>query len=416
MTHVRAPWWAASVLMLALVGSPGRSAAVGVDGPCKEVVCPGPMGQCDGGKACDPSSGLCVNLPDVAAGTPCEVDRDKCTRDECNGRGFCVRGPQDPICVPGPDLAIDKTAFCECVGPDGPEPRSGTFKDGRWSDDVVFCLNGALDGRACHIAFDIAVTNTGGVGATGVQVLDVLPSAVTFLGATATQGLYDLGTGVWDVGALGSAGSALLTIDVETGSPCGALLAVGASRSDHGGSDDKSHDHKSHDDKSKDDKSHDDKSHDDKSHDHKSDDHSSGDSKSDDHSSHGSKSDDDSSDDVRGRIRNCADLIAVEPPDDDPTNDSDCVIVSLVGGGCHHRVPKWFGRCLDRSSRLLTAAARADSPERARRLLGRAERLLDRANRGMAKLVQRGTMDAGCLDRLAAEVDGLVDEVRHLGP
>jgi uncharacterized repeat protein (TIGR01451 family) len=391
-----------------------------------------------------------VNLPDVPAGTPCEVDRDKCTRDACNGRGFCVRGfvedcddgdkctddrcdrtsgtcvhvedpSNDPICVPGPDLAIDKTAVCECAGP-GPEPRSSAFKDGRWSDDVVFCLDGALDGRPCHIAFDITVTNTGGAGVTGVQVLDVLPPTVAFVGATASQGLYDLGTGVWDVGTLGSAGSALLTIDVATGSPGGALLAAGASRSDHGsgddGSDDKSRDDKS-DDKSGDDKSHDDKSHDDKSDDHgshdsKSDDHSSHDSKSDDHSD--SKSDDDSSDDVRGRIKNCADLIAVEPPDGNPSNDSDCVIVSLAGGGCHRKLPRWLGRCLDRSSRMLTAAARADSPERARRLLRRAERALDRANRGMAKLAQRGGMDGRCLDRLGAEVDGLADEARHLAP
>jgi hypothetical protein len=56
------------------------------------VECPGPSGECDGGETCNPSTGLCVDNDDAAAGTPCEADDDPCTEDECDGTGNCIQG------------------------------------------------------------------------------------------------------------------------------------------------------------------------------------------------------------------------------------------------------------------------------------------------------------------------------------
>jgi uncharacterized repeat protein (TIGR01451 family) len=78
----------------------------------QEVACHPAEGQCDNGKVCEPTTGECVDLPDKPAGTPCELDRDKCTPDACNGDGFCVHaGPA--IECPGPVGFCDNGKFCD---------------------------------------------------------------------------------------------------------------------------------------------------------------------------------------------------------------------------------------------------------------------------------------------------------------
>jgi uncharacterized repeat protein (TIGR01451 family) len=63
-----------------------------------------------------------------------------------------------------------------------------------------------------NVVFTLLASNSGPSGATGVTVSDNLPSGYTFVGASATQGSYSNGTGVWTIGALANGGSATLTI------------------------------------------------------------------------------------------------------------------------------------------------------------------------------------------------------------
>ncbi len=56
-----------------------------------EVSCQLPD-ECDGGQSCSPGTGACVANPDAASGTPCNLDADQCTVDECDGSGSCVAG------------------------------------------------------------------------------------------------------------------------------------------------------------------------------------------------------------------------------------------------------------------------------------------------------------------------------------
>jgi large repetitive protein len=63
-----------------------------------------------------------------------------------------------------------------------------------------------------QVTFTVTVTNDGPDQATGVEVLDLLPAGLTFVGSTQTQGTYNSGTGVWDVGTLASGASATLTL------------------------------------------------------------------------------------------------------------------------------------------------------------------------------------------------------------
>src|SRR5207253_2134857 len=62
-----------------------------------------------------------------------------------------------------------------------------------------------------NVDFTVTVTNNGPSDAT-VQITDQLPAGLTFVSATPSVGTYNSATGVWNIGALASAGSATLTL------------------------------------------------------------------------------------------------------------------------------------------------------------------------------------------------------------
>jgi uncharacterized repeat protein (TIGR01451 family) len=67
-------------------------------------------------------------------------------------------------------------------------------------------------------SYTITVTNSGSIAASGVTVLDLLPGGLTLSAATASQGSYNSGNGVWNVGAVGVGGNATLTLNVTAAS------------------------------------------------------------------------------------------------------------------------------------------------------------------------------------------------------
>ena len=62
------------------------------------------------------------------------------------------------------------------------------------------------------VAFTVTVTNNGPSTATNVQVTDLLPTGLTFVGSTPSQGSYVSSTGVWTVGTVASGGTATLVL------------------------------------------------------------------------------------------------------------------------------------------------------------------------------------------------------------
>ena len=62
--------------------------------------------------------------------------------------------------------------------------------------------------------------------ATGVEVTDLLPSGVTYVSRTLTQGTYSSGTGVWVVGSVASGGSATLTLTATVDAGTGGSTIV----------------------------------------------------------------------------------------------------------------------------------------------------------------------------------------------
>src|SRR5437660_195219 len=65
-----------------------------------------------------------------------------------------------------------------------------------------------------NVTFTVTAHNGGPNATTALQVNDLVPSGLTFVSATPSQGTYNAGTGVWDVGALASGAGATLQLRV----------------------------------------------------------------------------------------------------------------------------------------------------------------------------------------------------------
>jgi uncharacterized repeat protein (TIGR01451 family)/gliding motility-associated-like protein len=63
-----------------------------------------------------------------------------------------------------------------------------------------------------NVVFTVTVKNAGPSTATGVQVIDKLPSGYTFISATSSIGTYINGTGLWTIPTIANGASAVLTV------------------------------------------------------------------------------------------------------------------------------------------------------------------------------------------------------------
>jgi uncharacterized repeat protein (TIGR01451 family) len=76
-------------------------------------------------------------------------------------------------------------------------------------------------GNPQDVAFTVSVHNAGPTAATNVVVTDNLPTGLTFVSATPSQGTYDSGTGAWNVGSIadGATPTLIVMATVTTTSP-----------------------------------------------------------------------------------------------------------------------------------------------------------------------------------------------------
>ena len=76
------------------------------------------------------------------------------------------------------------------------------------------------------VVYNILVRNLGPGGATGILVEDILPPGLTFVGDSPSQGIYDSGTGIWNVGDMFAGQAESLTITVTVDSGAGGTIIV----------------------------------------------------------------------------------------------------------------------------------------------------------------------------------------------
>src|SRR5262249_6238237 len=62
------------------------------------------------------------------------------------------------------------------------------------------------------VTFTVTLSNNGPANATNVRVTDLLPTGLTLVTASPSQGTYVPGTGVWTVGSLANASQQTLTL------------------------------------------------------------------------------------------------------------------------------------------------------------------------------------------------------------
>ena len=105
----------------------------------------------------------------------------------------------------GPALPIKNTATATATTPD-PNPNQNTGESTVVPQQadlaVVKTVSNATPNVGETIAFTIGVANFGPDTATGVVVNDLLPTGITFVSASSTQGTYNAGTGVWTIGTV----------------------------------------------------------------------------------------------------------------------------------------------------------------------------------------------------------------------
>jgi uncharacterized repeat protein (TIGR01451 family)/fimbrial isopeptide formation D2 family protein len=137
----------------------------------------------------------------------------------------------DPI--PTAVTKIDNTATVADDGSnnDDPTPDDNTATDSDTIPKVDVSLTKSVNiprpGRDEKVVFTLTASNDGPSDATGVQVVDHVPAALTYLSSTAAPGTtYDPASGLWNIGALADGESATLTITVQVTSNASVVNAA----------------------------------------------------------------------------------------------------------------------------------------------------------------------------------------------
>jgi uncharacterized repeat protein (TIGR01451 family) len=98
------------------------------------------------------------------------------------------------------------TNIVSITASDQPDPVSGNNADSAGftvqSADlaIVKTVDNPAPGEGTSITYTVVLTNNGPFTGIGIQVTDLLPTGVTFVSATTSQGAYNSGSGLWTVG------------------------------------------------------------------------------------------------------------------------------------------------------------------------------------------------------------------------
>jgi uncharacterized repeat protein (TIGR01451 family) len=139
-------------------------------------------------KPCDDSSASCYKNSDHA-GTP----------ENCKGT----------------DSGTGKSWLCSGATGTGGSNCTGSYSGTGSCSSVPSALAQTCEGNS--VQYVITVSNAAGYSnATGIVLSDLLPTGISFVSATTSQGTYSSSSGVWSVGTLTSGSTATLTIVAKT--------------------------------------------------------------------------------------------------------------------------------------------------------------------------------------------------------
>ena len=123
------------------------------------------------------------------------------------------------------DTPVARTNTATIAASDAQDPNpanntaSATETPQRADLAVTKTVSDATPNVGDQITFTVTLTNAGPNAATGVTLEDLLPTGLTFVSATPSQGTYNSGTGVWTVGTVAPGTPQTLTINATVVSP-----------------------------------------------------------------------------------------------------------------------------------------------------------------------------------------------------
>jgi uncharacterized repeat protein (TIGR01451 family) len=135
--------------------------------------------------------------------------------------------------------------YCSVLAAESLRPINDNFIEDAWvtvkqlPSSADLAIQKVADQDSIHIGdpvvFTITLSNNGPSNATSIMVKDLLPAGIDYTMSTASQGWYDVISGLWDVGDLAKGGSAVLTIEAAVnvmGEVCNRATIVTADQHD----------------------------------------------------------------------------------------------------------------------------------------------------------------------------------------
>jgi uncharacterized repeat protein (TIGR01451 family) len=123
---------------------------------------------------------------------------------------------QATILEPGADINYLNTATITASDQSDPVPGNNTDDQAVTPQQADLAVDKSVDDASPNVGdevtFTIMVTNNGPDAATGVIITDLLPTGLTYVSSTVTQGTFTSGTGDWSSLSIANGGSATLTI------------------------------------------------------------------------------------------------------------------------------------------------------------------------------------------------------------
>jgi LPXTG-site transpeptidase (sortase) family protein len=105
-----------------------------------------------------------------------------------------------------------KTAENEADNTAGDDSAGATITPVAADIATTKTVSNTVPNQNSNVTFTVTASNNGPSNASGVQVTDLLPAGLSYISSTPSQGAYNSGTGVWNIGALANGANATLSI------------------------------------------------------------------------------------------------------------------------------------------------------------------------------------------------------------
>jgi len=129
--------------------------------------------------------------------------------------------------------AANVDGVANLVGAIGPTVRTFDFANFQQADlSLSMTVNSGSVGVGSNATFTISARNDGPNAASGVAVSVPLPAGLSFASATASQGSYDAGSGIWTVGGIANSSVATLTLIAAVNTTATTTVTAEISASD----------------------------------------------------------------------------------------------------------------------------------------------------------------------------------------